>query len=211
MRNGADSFTLLFLHEISPTPLRFSLRPPTAVRSEILHLFRGSRPLFQRGIAGSQGQSPFSETLSKSLVKRVLGSKAKPWSSPGRRSGGDWGRAPSAEGSRQGRNLQTVLYQPKAEGIAGTYKLYHISRKHLRALSEINFYSETVKFSFFDFCFGFAETGFCCKPSASLFGAPPQAPLAAPRQTRPRLRLGSKDAFPERDFLRDFREGALPL
>ena len=103
-----------------------------------------------------------------------------------------------------------MLYQPKAEGIAGTYKLYHISRKHLRALSEINFYSETVKFSFFDFCFGFAETGFCCNPSASLFGAPPQSPLAAPRQTRPRLRLGSKDAFPERDFWRDSGEGALP-
>ena len=118
--------------------------------------------------------------------------------------------AVSAKGSRQGRDFQTVLYQPKAEGIAGTYKLYHISRKHLCALSEINFYSETVKFSFFDFCFGFAETGFCCNPSASLFGALPQSPLAAPRQTRPRLRLGSKDAFPERDFWRDFGEGALP-
>ena len=111
----------------------------------------------------------------------------KPWSSPGRRSGGDWGRAPSAEGSRQGRDLQTVLYQPKAEGIAGTYILYHISRKHLRALSEINIYSETVKFSFFDFCFGFAETGFCCKPSASLFGALPQAPP----ERRPGLDQGS--------------------
>ena len=134
----------------------------------------------------------------------------KPWSSPGRRSGGAWGRAPSAEGSRQGRDLQTVLYQPKAEGIAGTYKLYHISRKYLRALSEINFYSETVKFSFFDFCFGFAETGFCCKPSASLFGAPPQAPLAAPRQTRPRFHLGSKDAFSEERLLEISERGLCP-
>ena len=133
----------------------------------------------------------------------------KPWSSPGRRSGGDWGRAPSAEGSRYSRDLQTVLYQPKAEGIAGTYILYHISRKHLRALSKTSFDSETDKFSFVDFCFGFAETGFCCKPSASLFGALPQAPLAAPRQTRPRFHLGSKDAFSER-LLRDFGEGALP-
>ena len=80
-----------------------------------------------------------------------------------------------------------MLYQPKAEGIAGTYKLYHISRKYLRALSEINFYSETVKFSFFDFCFGFAETGFCCKPSASLFGALPQSPP----ERRPGLDQGS--------------------
>ena len=104
-----------------------------------------------------------------------------------------------------------MLYQPKAEGIAGTYKLYHISRKYLRALSEINFYSETVKFSFFDFCFGFAETGFCCKPSASLFGAQPQSPLAAPRQTRPRFHLGSKDAFNERLFERFERRGAAPV
>ena len=175
-------------------------------------MFRGSRPLFQRGIAGSQGQRPFSETLSKSLfLKRVLGSKAKPWSSPGRRSGGVWGRAPSAEGSRQGRGLQTVLYQPKAEGIAGTYILYHISRKYLRALSEINFYSETVKFSFFDFCFGFAETGFCCNPSASLFGAPPQAPP----ERRPGLDQGftldPRTRFGKRLFERFQRRGSAPV
>ena|GEM_PF-6096976 len=34
------------LIEISPTPLRFSRQPPIAVRSEILHLFRVSSPLF---------------------------------------------------------------------------------------------------------------------------------------------------------------------
>ena len=38
-------------------------------------------------------------------------------------------------------------------------------------------------------------------PSAD--GAPPQAPLATSSQTRPRLRLGSKDAFWE-ETLRDF-------
>ena len=55
-------------------------------------------------------QSPLSEISPKiSFRKRVLGSKAEPWSSPGRRSGGDWGGAPSAEGSRQGRDFRFAL------------------------------------------------------------------------------------------------------
>ena len=67
------SYSLLFSHEISPTPLHFSQKLPIAVRSEILHLFRGSIPLFQRGIAGSQGQSPFSQISPKSLPE------TRPW------------------------------------------------------------------------------------------------------------------------------------
>ena len=58
------------LIEISPTPLRFSRQPPIAVRSEILHQFRVSSPLFQRGLAGSQGQSPFLKILKVSKLSQ---------------------------------------------------------------------------------------------------------------------------------------------
>ena len=101
-------------------------------------------------------------------------------------------------------------HQPKAEGIAGTYILYHISRKHLRALSEINFYSETVKFSFFDFCFGFAETGFCLSLLLRCLGRRPKPRRSvAPDSTKAPPWIQGR-VF-RRDFLRDLREGALPL
>ena len=45
-------------------------------------------------------------------------------------------------------------------------------------------------------------------PSAD--GAPPQAPLATSSQARPRLRLGSEDAFQKEIFKRFGRGGSAP-
>ena len=126
----SDSFTLLFLHEISPTPAADAPRRirglhssmdecATSVSYSLLflngvfanpHSFLAERPtdaslkyciglgcpapFFKGGWRGHRGRAPSLKSLKKSLVKRVLGSKVKPWPGLARRGQRGLGQSP---------------------------------------------------------------------------------------------------------------------